>query len=336
MKTKLIGILICLMLLTTLLAVAKPLQTIENKSSTETISSAYDADVPVWEVGDYWTYQIDNISLLYEQEGKLINIYLTIADLPLTVISTTGEFYTLEFQTTALGMAKINTDLGDGPVNITITFSNLEVSGNVLIEKSTLGIKEISAAFSKAKFTVNIINQPYITLPGFLQRISAKITMNMTTTFATPFSLLTFPLSTGIFWNSTATNFTLNGKIQSLWLNLLNFLNNIGKLLGNEFLPPEVSALLPIIDIKEALTTFGPGNVFQIPAIPYAFICLNTQNITVPAGAYEAYNITLIGEMAHCYYAPTAGNVIKITGDLGELIPYITNINMELLSTNYS
>jgi len=336
MKTKLIGMLICLMLLTTLLAVAKPPQKIENKASTETIASAYDADVPIWEVGDYWTYQIDNISLLYEQEGKLINIYLTIADLPLTVINTTGDFYTLEFQTSVIGQAKINTDLGDGPVNITITFSNLEISGNVLIEKSTLGIKEISAAFSKGKFTVNIINQPYIKLPSFLQKISAKITMNMTTTFSTPFSLLTFPLSTVSFWNSTATNFTLNGKIQCLWLNLINFLNKIAKLLGNEFLPPEVAGLLPIIDIKEALTTLGSGNVFQIPAIEAAFICLNTENITVPAGTYEAYNITLIGGMAQCYYAPTAGNVIKITGNLGELIPYITNINMELLSTNYS
>ena len=324
------------MLMTTLLAVAKPPQKMESKSSTELMSSAYDADVPVWEVGDQWTYQIDNISLLYQQEDKLINLYLTIAELPLTVISTTGDFYSLEFQTSADGQAKINTDLGDGPVNISITFSNLEISGNVLIEKSTLGIKEVSAAFNKGKFTVKIINQPYIELPNFLKKISAKITMDMTTAFGTPFSLLTFPLSTGIFWNSTATNFTLNGKLQSPWLNLLNFLNNMAKLLNAEFLPPEISVLLPIIDFKEALTTLGTGNVFEIPALDDAFFCMNTENITVPAGNYEAYNVTIIGGMAQCYYAPTAGNVIKITGNFEEIIPYITNINMELLSTNYS
>ena len=336
MKTKLIGLLICVMLMTTLLAVAKPPQKIEITSSTETMSTAYVAEVPVWEIGDYWTYQIDNISLLYQQEGKLINLYLTIAELPLTVISTAGDFYTLEFQTTANGQAKVNIDLGDGPVNMTITFSDLEISGNVLIEKSTLGIKEVSAAFSKGKFLVDIIEQPYIKLPSILQKISAKITMNMTTTFDTPFSLLTFPLSTGIFWNLTATNFTINGKIQCLWFNLINFLNNMAKLIGYEFLPPEVAALLPIIDIKEALTTLGPGNVFEIPALSDAFFCLNTENITVPAGAYEAYNITLIGGLGQCYYAPTAGNMVKITGNFEEIIPYITNINMELLSTNYS
>ena len=76
--------------------------------------------------------------------------------------------------------------------------------------------------------------------------------------------------------------------------------------------------------------------MFQIPAIDSAFFCLNTENITVLAGDYEAYNITIIGGMAQCFYAPTAGNVVKITGNLEELIPYITNINMELLSTNYS
>ena len=76
--------------------------------------------------------------------------------------------------------------------------------------------------------------------------------------------------------------------------------------------------------------------MFQIPAISNAFFCLNTENITVPAGTYEAYNITLFGGLAQCYYAPTAGNVVKITGNFEEINPDIKNINMELISTNYS
>jgi hypothetical protein len=76
--------------------------------------------------------------------------------------------------------------------------------------------------------------------------------------------------------------------------------------------------------------------VFQTPAISDAFFCLNTENITVPAGTYEAYNITLVGGLAQCFYAPTAGNVVKIAGNLEEIIPYLKGINMELLSTNYS
>jgi len=324
------------MLMTTFLTVAKPSEKIESKSSTETMSTAYDANVPVWEIGDQWIYKIDNISINNQTESKTINLFLKIAELPLTVISTIGDFYTLTFTTNVSGQGKIYSDQGDGPVNISITFTNISLSGNVIIEKSTLGIKEISVAFSKEKFLVDIIDQPFFKLPRILQKISAKITMNMTTTFDTPFSLLTFPLSTLLVWNSTATNFTINGKIQCLWLNLINFLNKMAKLAGNEFLDPDVAALLPVLDIKEALTTLGNGNVFQTPAISDAFFCLNTENITVPAGLYYAYNITLIGGLAQCFYAPTAGNVIKINGNLEEIIPYLKGINMELLSTNYS
>jgi len=320
--------------MTTFLVVAKPPQKIESKSSTETIPTAYNADVPIWKIGDQWTYKIDDISILNENKNVTTYLYLTIAELPLTVVSTTGDFYTLEFQTTINGQFKDSIHVGS-PVNLSMTFSNLKISGNVLIEKSTLGIKEISAGFKKEKFSIQI-KQPYIPLPLFLQKFSTKITMNITTTFDTPFSLLTFPLNSGIAWNLTSTNITINGKIQSLWLNLINFINKIATLFGKEFLSPEISALLPIIDIKDTLATFGYGNVFQIPTTSDAFFCLNTENITVPAGAYDAYNITLFGGTAQCYYAPTAGNIVKITGNFEKTHPYLKYINMELISTNYS
>jgi len=335
MKTKLIGMLICVMLMTTLLAVAKPPQKIEKKSSTETMSTTYAADVPVWEIGDQWTYKIDDISIVNQQYGRSINLHITIAELPLTVTSTAGDFYTLDYQTSINGQCMVNVDPGAGPVNISMSFSNLDVSGKVLIDKSTLGIKEISAGFNKEKFSIEI-KQSIIPLPRFLQKFSAKITMNIATTFDTPFSLLTFPLNTGTVWNLTSTNITINGKIQSLYLNLINFLNKIAKLFGKQLLAPEIAALLPVIDIKDALTALGYGNVFPIPAPSEAFYCLNTENITVPAGAYEAYNITLFGGLGQCYYAPTAGNVVKITGNFEEINPDIKNFKMELISTNYS
>jgi hypothetical protein len=335
MKIKLIGMVLCVILITTSIAVAQPPQQAESTLSTETISSGYYIDVPVWEINDQWIYRIDSISINSHKEKVQMNLSLTIAELPLTVISTTGDFYTLEFQTSVSGQMILGIDTSKGPVNLLIVFSNIELSGNVLIEKSTLGIKELSFAFNKEKFKIEI-EQPYIILPSFLQKFSTKITMNMTQTFNTPLSILTFPLDTGIFWNLISTNFTINGNIQSNWLNLLYLLNNIAKQFDHEFLPPKFSALLPIIDIKEALATLGFGNVGKIPAIPFAFICYNTENIVVPAGTYNAYSINLLGGKAQCYYAPTAGNVIKITGNFEEIIPNITNINMKLLSTNYS
>ncbi len=68
MKTKLIGLLICLMLLTTLFAAAKPANTILEKTSAKTQTASTMVDVPVWAVGDTWTYQVDDISINYTTE----------------------------------------------------------------------------------------------------------------------------------------------------------------------------------------------------------------------------------------------------------------------------
>jgi hypothetical protein len=213
----------------------------------------------------------------------------------------------------------------------------IEISGTLQIEKSTLAINKISVSLDKQKFTFNIIEQPFIPLPAFLHIISAKVTTNIDIDCGTtPITLLTFPLDTGTMWNLTATNMTINGKIESGWLYLIQLINNIAKLLNKEFLSSEVAGLLPIVDIHDALTVLGSGNVFSLPPIENAFTCFNTENITVPGGAFNVYNITLLGGIGYCYYAPTAGNMIKITGNFEGILPYLKNVNMELLSTNYS
>ena len=229
----------------------------------------------------------------------------------------------------------MKSNFSDGYILLTLSFSNLELSGNILIEKSTLGIKEVSVAISKEKFMLQI-DQPFIPLPPFLQKISAKITMNMIRTFDTPLSLLTFPLNTGTTWFFNSSNSTINGKIQSNWLYLLNFFNKIAKLFGHEFIPAKFSELLPIIDINQAITALDSENVFKFPVNDSMMFCTNTENITVPAGSYNAYTITFLEGQAQCYYAPMAGNVIKISGNLEQLIHGLTNFKMELLSTNYS
>jgi hypothetical protein len=338
MKTKLIGVLIGVMLMTTMLAVAKPSQIITEDTSTDiVVPTSYSADVPVWEIGDQWNYKIDTIALNFSQEGQIITLVLSIAELPLKVTDVTGDYYTLTFETVMNGQGHIYMDQGDGPINVSISFSSVVISGVVRIEKSTLGIKEISVSSVKQKVLVEIIDIPNIQLPTWLHRISAKITLDATINSDTPVALLSFPLNTGTYWNLSGTNFSITGTLQSPWLNLIYFLNKIGSLVGFEFLPPEFAALLPIVDFNDALTTLIGGNIFQIPALVGAFICMNTtEDITVPAGTYDSYNITIFGGAGQCYYAPAAGNVIKIKGNFGDVIPYITTINMELLSTTYS
>jgi hypothetical protein len=326
MKTKIIAIVLCVMLITTMFVTAKPLQKIENNSGTETITISNNVDVPVWEIGDTWTYHIDDISIVTQQDNKSLILDVSIAELPLTVISTNGDSYTLEFETTIDGQIKITIDRGNGPVSVSFHVSDLDISGTVLVDKTTLGRKEISASFKREKISIEI-EQSLIPLPAFLQKFSARITMNLALTFDPSLSLLTFPLNTGTTWNLPATDITIDGTIQSFYLNLINFINKIAKLFGKEFLPSEISALLPIIDLEDALTSLGYDNVFSLPPVPNAFFCSTTENVTVPAGTYEAFNITLFAGAGQCYYAPTAGNTIKIIQDA---------IKIELLSTNYS
>ena len=337
MKDKLIGLLISIMLLTTILVAAKPVDKMGvNTTSKTVISSSSMADVPVWQIGDVWTYQVDDISFNFSSETQSVFLSASIAELPLEVTDTTGDFYTLSFETTMDGQGHIYADQGDGPVNIEVTLTSLEISGTVRIEKSTLGIKDITISFDKQKLTFNIIDQPYLPLPSWLRIISAKITSDVDVNCDTSIALLSFPLNTGVYWNLTATNFSVDGQIQSFFFKVIYFLNNFAKLFGKGFLPLEVAALLPVIDINEALTTFLGGNVFQIPAFAKAFFCPNTETINIPAGTYEAYNITLMSGVGQCYYAPTAGNVIKLTGNFQYIIPLLNSIDMVLLSTTYS
>jgi hypothetical protein len=334
MRKKLFGMFICVMLMTTFFTVTLPA---EKKDETSThmapIPLASPVDVPVWEIGDKWTYKIDNITLDINQNNQTIFLYLTIAQLPLEVIASNTTCYTLSFETSVSGHSKIYGDFGNGLININITFSNLAISGNITIEKSTLGIKALDLLFN-GRFWVDIIQQPYISFS--LPVLPVRLTINATMDLDFPFCLLTFPLDTNMSWNSTPANLTLNGMIQSPWLHLILFINNIASLLGYELLPPEIAALLPVVNIKDALTAMGYGNMIQIPAIPDVFYCLTTEDVTVPAGTYNTYNITLLGGLGFAYYAPTAGTIVKISGNFEEIIPYLTSINMELLSTNYS
>jgi hypothetical protein len=337
MKIKLIGILVCIMLVSTFVTVAQPPENATNSTLlTAQTAASNSVDVPVWNIGDSWTYKIDTISINYTNGATLVHLDATAGALPLTVSDTTGESYTLSFNTTMSGHISIYTDQGGGPVNVSITFTDISLAGNVIIEKSTLGVKELSASFIKQKFVIDIYQQPYIKLPPFLQHINAKVTMNTTINCDTPLALLAFPLNTMSAWNLSSTNITLNGKIESGWFHLIKFINDIAYLFNYTLIPPDIAALLPVIDIKDALTTLGAGNVFQLPEVDDAFYCLTTENVTVPAGTYNAYNITILDGLAAGYYAPVAGNIVKLTGNFESIIPYVTDINMELLSTNYS
>ena len=71
MKTKIIGIIIGLMLMTTFFAVAQHTKnTISNQEHFN-----LDDDVPIWGVGDYWNYQIHDIDIDFEEDNQTVQIH---------------------------------------------------------------------------------------------------------------------------------------------------------------------------------------------------------------------------------------------------------------------
>jgi len=234
------------------------------------------------------------------------------------------------------GIGYVNADSGDGPVNVSVTISDLAIQGTVQVDKTKLGIKDIQVSFDNQKITFNIIEQPYLPLPSWLHILSAKFSSDIDVNCDVSVALLTFPLNTGLLWDLVATSFSVNGQLQSKLFNLLLFINNIAKLFGKELLPAEIAALLPIIDFNDALTSFVGTNVFDIPGFAGVFYCPATETVSVPAGIYDAYNITLMGGIGQCYYAPAAGSIIKLRGNFEDLIPFVKSIDLTLQHTNYS
>jgi hypothetical protein len=180
MRRKVIGLVISIMLLATFGTVAHPLQKTMTATQTNTPSSTSSmVDVPVWELGDTWTYKVNDITLDISAENQTMTLLLSIEQLPLVVTNTTGEYYTLSFTTAVNGQGIYLTDKGDGPVNISLSVTNMQLTGYVHIDKATLGIQDIRVSFEKEKLTLTINEQPYLRLPRFLQTLSVKFTSDI-------------------------------------------------------------------------------------------------------------------------------------------------------------
>jgi len=334
MKTKLIVCLLCGMLLTTSVVLAVPSENMKTSTVETRHVSPLSADVPVWHVGGFWTYKVDNISVNYQQNNQTIYLSLSIDQLPLTVDSASGDAYTLSFSTKASGHGIIDVDAAQGPLNMIVDFTNVKLSGSVMIEKTQLGIQSIDATL-QGLFRLNIIEQPFV--PFQIHHFPIPITMHVIVDCSSPISILAFPMDTGLIYGLQATNLTINGEVHSIWLNIIHFANTVMGFFGKAFITdPNIEVLFPVINIRDALTAFGLPNVFSVPGVPEIFTTGNTtETITVPAGTYDVYNISIAEGIGSIFYAPAAGNVVKISGNFQDMIPFIQNIKMELIDTNY-
>jgi hypothetical protein len=128
------------------------------------------------------------------------------------------------------------------------------------------------------------------------------------------------------FINRFVRGFHLIGPIARLLNTSKENLQNVSDILAD---------ILPTVDIDHVMNTYLTGNVINTTEIPPIIYCNNTENLTVPAGTFLAYNITTAAGGGSLYYAPDAGYYVRVKGGFGGDLPFIQGIDMELVSTTY-
>ena len=350
MNNKIFGIIVCVLLMTSYITIAENTEKTSTNSSIKKLSNtSLNADVPVWIVGNTWSYKIDDLTIDFEKEGQYIHLKLVTDELQLTVIDVTIDSYIVQIKATTTGSGNIYIILDGDPINITLDLKETQLTGTIVFDKADLGIKQLNPKLV-GRLIVNIIEQPYTDIK--IPPISIRSTIDLTANLSIPLAIIDFPLNIGNIWGIPSTNLSVEGTIKSPWLYFLNFINNlaikhwnIAMIIANqagidEPTAQEISSMLedilPIIDISKVLQNYTEiGNVFGTPDIPPILGCGSIEDIFVQGNPYNAYNISTVGDLGNIYYASSAGNIVKISGHFKDVIPFVSDLNIELIETNY-
>jgi hypothetical protein len=326
MRKKIIGMFVCMLLLVTATLPAMGIKTIDNSTvnnliidSERTVSSH---DVPIWKKGTVWTYKIDDVNLDYvdNESGAVFHLHFGTGNFPVKVVSTSGSSYLVSFNVKISGDMYIDADDGYTAIKVQGKLVKANLKGNIYFRKTDLAIESITTQLS-TKVSVTI-SKP-IQLPALRMLINLKLNYG----FSSPYTLLSFPIETGMSWGLPATGLSIDGSIKSPWLRVVNVAHTTMRLAGlipadYKDLSDKIAQILPVIHIDQTMNLFGVSNPLSIPEVPDLFYCSDMENITVLAGSYDAYPISIWSGFSTMYYAPDVGNIIKMTGNL---------INMELV-----
>lgn len=350
MKTTYVFLIVGLLLMTSMVSVGKPLENgsmrsiINNKSPKTT-----DVSVPVWHVGDWWSYEIEMFTARIKETNQSYNFSLMIPNLNLTVINDIGTMYTVALTTPQItGGINVSAIVDGGIIIIVASLDDTKVNGTILFDKADLGIQLVRLHIS-GKLNAKILQLPGISLrrPIPIRGIS---NITLVVTYDVPYPLLSFPFDLGSMWGRPANNMTLDGTVQSTWLTRINFINNIiqkrwraikfiSELIGLDSaalknISDICANILPVIHIGNTLQTYFGGDTFPVTGIDPLFICTGVEDVSVKAGDFSAYNISIL-EQGDLYYAPDVKNIIKISGHFQTAFPYLKTFEFQLVDTNY-
>ncbi len=331
MKSKIVAFLICMMMLVTIFVSAGSNITDKNVENISVQKTAlFGDDVPTWEEGTVWTYKIDNFDFTFaETEGRSIDFHLSTSELKLKVATETGPSYRTEFEANIELEFDINIDLyieDKDPIIISGSLLDATIEGDIYFDKSTLGIRKIDGYLTG----VMKINSTSPINLQFLASFPIPITLNLDVDFDEPYTFIDFPINADETWGLPQINVTIDGEIRSIWLRLANVANKILSLFGMGFIPPELAQFLPIVDISEVLNAFNISDKMPLPKVPDIFESSSQKSITVEAGTYDAYDISILDGIGNMYYSPEVGMILKMTGNFNDMFPFMQDINIEL------
>ncbi|MBU1940335.1 MAG: hypothetical protein KKC68_01040, partial [Candidatus Thermoplasmatota archaeon] len=323
-------IVLAAMLIATFLTSAQPLMMQESAIIRPSQPVMFDEDVPIWFVGDTWEYEISEFAIKIDEDNQIIDLNLAMDSLPLSVTDVSGGEYTVEFNTGISGDLYAHIEKEGNIYDINGSLVSSTISGLMYYDAATLGLSIITAEI-KGLMMLNVKQNGGSLLPFTLP---VPATIDLQIDLETPYTFLHFPLNMSCIWGLPSSNLSVDGTIQSIWLNIINFIDTIIVMLAgpeNAIIPPDYKHLLPIIDIRQALEEFGFVMPFAIPEIPNVFSCFGNDTITVAGQDYDAYNISMFGGLGAMYYVPEIKNIVKIAGQFEEL-PYIKKLEMQLKS----
>jgi hypothetical protein len=285
MKEKIVALVVLMLVATT---VASATNTINLNTKTQPKSCS--VDVPVWKVGDSWTYKLHGYTYTYSSNGSLYSTYLMNSTETLTVTSVSSDNYTLQVTNT-----NISGKFFYGPYKFIFTkFMKNTVTDYLL--KTNLG--EVSYK--------NIFKGLIIWLIGKLNfPLPAQLSVSSLTHNNQPDIVMPFPLVAGT--NGTIPNF------HSVWSQKCTLYWGL-------------------------MTVYNMSGQGDMGIRPYT---VKMENITVPAGTYNAYNVTVRSgpfDKWRSYYVPELGYCAKqyVYLKWGSTTKPYESYEIDLISTTYT
>ncbi|UCF49672.1 MAG: hypothetical protein JSU91_07960 [Thermoplasmatales archaeon] len=202
---RLIGLIICTLLLCSMSGLAYNITTEEDKT---TIND----DVPIWEFADSWRYDIGRLFLQLNQSGQFIKLDLSLDNLLTNVVGVTSTSYEMSISGNIAGI--FDYDDGSGTTLGGILFMT-RVSGDLQIRQSDLAAEE---AIIVIKSIALLLEHPLpLPIP-----IPVPLTITITIIQETPRPLIDFPLFDGKIGIIPETDLITSIKVESIALKILH------------------------------------------------------------------------------------------------------------------